>query len=82
MATSHNITSPSPDRRGALRSMLAVGAMAAVPAAASASSAEDPAFEAIKRYRITQRAYEAASGRNDEAQMRARRAVKSPTCVS
>ena len=62
------------DRRAAMRSMLAISAVAAVPAAASAtSSVEDPAFEAIKRYRITQRAYEDASGRNDEARIRARR---------
>jgi hypothetical protein len=77
MATSQNITSPNtmlPDRRAALRSMLAIRTMAAVPVAASAtSSAEDPAFEAIKRYHITQGAYEDASVRNDEARMRARR---------
>ena len=42
-------------------------------AASAASSVEDPAFEAIKRYRITERAYEDASERNDEARSRARK---------
>ena len=61
MAISQNITSPNtmlPNRRAALRSMLAVGAMAAVPVAASAiPSAEDPASEPINRYRTARQAH-------------------------
>jgi hypothetical protein len=73
MATSQNITSPSttlPDRRAALRSMLAVGAMAAIPVAASApSSAEDPAFEAIKRYCTARQAHGDAVLRADKREV-------------